>query len=120
MDSSAIIKPGAAEPQTQALRDYLTERTNRISSALTRTEVQRAATRVSRVHLGLARRLLGDLELIELDQRLLDQAGQLSPPELRSLDAIHVATALSLGAELAESITYNQRQAAAAHEWAWL
>lgn len=117
LDSSAIIKLVVVEPQTGALRQYLEARPDRISSALARTEVQRAATRVSQAHLGLARRLLGDLEIIELDRRSLDRAGELSPPELRSLDAIHVAAALSLGDELAEFVTYDQRLAAAAREW---
>ncbi|NNM96200.1 MAG: type II toxin-antitoxin system VapC family toxin [Candidatus Dormibacteraeota bacterium] len=117
LDSSALIKLVVAEPQTQALRRYLAQRKRRITSGLARTEVQRAAARVSPAHLGLARRLLADLEVIELDRVLLDQAGGLSPAELRSLDAIHLAAALCLGDELADFVTYDLRQAEAASQW---
>lgn len=117
LDSSALIKLVVAEPQTQALRRYLAQRKGRIASCPARTEVQRAATRVSPAHLGLARRLLADLEVIELDRVLLDRSGDLSPAELRSLDAIHLAAAMSLGDELADFVTYDLRQAEAAREW---
>jgi predicted nucleic acid-binding protein len=45
---------------------------------------------------------------------LLDRAGALEPPTLRTLDAIHVASALALGDELEAIVTYDVRMAAAA------
>jgi hypothetical protein len=45
---------------------------------------------------------------------LLHDAGTLPPPELRCLDAIHLATALRLGEELARFVAYNTRLADAA------
>lgn len=115
LDNSALIKLVVAEPQ--ALRRYLDQRRRRITSGLASAEVQRAAARVSPGHLGLARRLVADLEVIELDPVLLDRRGDLSPAELRSLDAIQLAAALCLGAGLADFVTYDLRQAEAAREW---
>jgi len=52
--------------------------------------------------------------LIDLERDLLSRAGTLSPTDLRSLDAVHVSAALSLGDELGELLTYDSRMAVAA------
>jgi predicted nucleic acid-binding protein len=52
--------------------------------------------------------------MIDIDRALLDQAGVLTPPETRSLDALHLATALALGPDLGVVVTYDQRMADAA------
>ena len=62
----------------------------------------------------MAADLYGHLYPLELDQPLLERAGTLNPPDMRSLDAVHVAAALSLGSDLAELITYDARMAGAA------
>ena len=56
------------------------------------------------------RRAIAGLALIRLDDRLLDAAADL-PQSLRSLDAIHIATAQSLGPELAALVTYDESMA---------
>jgi predicted nucleic acid-binding protein len=56
-----------------------------------------------------ARRHLESIHLIRLDDDLLDRAADLDPPAMRSLDAIHLAAALSLGDDLAAVITYDER-----------
>lgn len=61
-----------------------------------------------------AKPLLEPLELIALNRQLLDVAAGLPGDHLRSLDAIHVAAALSLGTDLTELITYDRRMVAAA------
>ncbi len=61
-----------------------------------------------------AQPLLEPLELIVLDRPLLDVAADLEGDHLRSLDAIHVAAAQSLGDDLDELITYDRRMADAA------
>ncbi len=58
---------------------------------------------------GEARRLLGAIRLVRLDEPLLDRAGDLGPPELRSLIAVHLAAALSIGADLGVLFTYDDR-----------
>jgi predicted nucleic acid-binding protein len=62
-----------------------------------------------------ARRHLEGIHLIRLDDDLLDRAADLDPPGMRSLDAIHLAAAVSLGDDLAAVITYDERMSAGAH-----
>ncbi len=64
--------------------------------------------------MALVRTLLDGIDLIPQDASLSDEAGNLRPPELRSPDAIHLATARSLGARLSAFVTYDERQVAAA------
>jgi len=58
--------------------------------------------------------VLERVDLVRVNDRILNLAGSLLPVELRSLDAIHLATARRLGADLSEIITYDERMAAAA------
>ncbi|MDQ6747618.1 MAG: PIN domain-containing protein [Candidatus Dormibacteraeota bacterium] len=102
------------EPESAALRGHLRQWRTRVSAALLCTEALRAATRASPLRLAAVRRQLGGVVLLDLDMALLERAGILHPPGLRSLDAVHVAAALSLGADLAELITYDSRMAVAA------
>lgn len=75
-----------------------------------RTETVRALRRSGHGELvGPARRLFGGLHLVRVDEPLLDYAGDLGPPELRSLDAVHLAAALSVGPDLAVLVTYDER-----------
>ena len=58
--------------------------------------------------------MLGRVELIRVNDRLLNAAGLLQPPEVRSLDAIHLATARELGSDLGQVISYDERMVEAA------
>jgi predicted nucleic acid-binding protein len=62
----------------------------------------------------LVRALLDSVSFIAADVTLSDDAGILRPPELRSLDAVHLATARTLGTNLGALVTYDQRLADAA------
>lgn len=110
------MKLVVAEPESAALRQYLAGG-HHVASALLRTEVLRASMRVSQAHLADARQLLREIDLIDVDRQILERAGELHPPEVRSLDAIHLATALHIGADLNELVTYDLRMADAAHQW---
>ena len=116
LDTSAFMKLITPEVETAALQRYLGSRSLRVSSALLRTEALRAAMRVSQEHVAKTRRQLRNIALIDIGRELLEQAGSLAA-DLRSLDAIHVAAALSLGDDLGEVVTYDGRMisAAAAH-----
>ena len=61
-----------------------------------------------------ARAALDELDLIDIDDTVLDLAALLEPASLRSLDAIHLATAHLLGSDLRILVTYDQRLAAGA------
>jgi predicted nucleic acid-binding protein len=54
--------------------------------------------------------------MIQLDEPLLDRAGSLAPPELRWLDALHLAAALTLASDLGVVVTYDIRMAEAARQ----
>ncbi len=58
--------------------------------------------------------VLSRLALIRINDRLLAAAGSLLPAHVRTLDAIHLATALELEAELSRLVTYDERLGAAA------
>jgi uncharacterized protein len=115
LDTSAFVKLLVAEPESAALASKLGRWPDRASATLVRTETIRALRRSGDEHLiGAARRQFDGVHLIRLDEGLLDRAGDLEPAELRSLDAIHLAAALSIGSDLGVFITYDARLNAAA------
>jgi predicted nucleic acid-binding protein len=109
LDSSAIVKLVIAEPQSSALRRFLHRRRPLISSALARTEVLRAVFGEGEQGIARARDVLARLDLVRVSDRLLDAAGALLPAEVRSIDAIHLATARQLGSDLGHLVTYDER-----------
>lgn len=110
LDTSAVVKLLMRERETRALRRELRRWPRRASSSLLRVELLRAVKRAGIPALGApARRQLAAISLIRIDEPLLDRAGDLDPPSLRSLDAIHLATALALGNDLGTVVTYDQR-----------
>jgi predicted nucleic acid-binding protein len=117
LDSSAFAKLVMIEPESSALSSFLQSRPLQAAATLLRTEVLRAALRVSQAHVARARQLLTTVAFIDLDRFLLDHAGTLLPPDIRSLDAVHLAAALALGDDLGEFVTYDRRLEAAANQW---
>jgi len=116
LDSSAILKIIVPEPESRALFELLRDWPVRVSSELALVEVLRALRRagatVSQFRRG--QRVLDRIGLMSVDGRIFKDAALLKPISMRSLDAIHLATALSLGGELAAFITYDKRLSAAA------
>ena len=114
IDSSALVKLVVSEPESPALALHLERRAPHVSCALARVEVLRAVQPQGRRAIERAFRLLEGIALLRLDDVLLDAAGALDAPHLRSLDAIHLAAAMALGDDLTEVITYDRRMAGAA------
>jgi predicted nucleic acid-binding protein len=114
LDSSALVKLVVREPESSALQRYLRRRPRRVSCVLARVEVVRAVRPQGTAALTRARRVLERLNLLRLDDPLLDAAAQLDSASLRSLDAIHLAAAQVLGAELESVVTYDVRMTGAA------
>jgi predicted nucleic acid-binding protein len=114
LDSSALVKLVVTESESGALARYLGDRPSRVSCALARVEVIRAVRPQGEGALRRARQLLERISLLRLDDVLLDAAASLDGATLRSLDAIHLAAAQTLGGGLAEVITYDRRMADAA------
>ena len=114
LDSSAIVKLLLDEPGSTALRAWLPREWRHVSSALVRTEVARAARRSSTDALDRVMPILARIDLIGIDDSLLTRAGAMQPAQLRSLDAIHLAAALSLEDDLGALVTYDLRMVEAA------
>jgi predicted nucleic acid-binding protein len=116
LDSSALVKLAVREPESVALRRYLRRRRPLIASALVRTEVTRALLPLGAEAVQRGQHVLARIDLVRINDRVLDAAGAMLPAELRSLEAIHLATAQQLGADLARIVTYDDRMAMAADE----
>jgi predicted nucleic acid-binding protein len=115
LDTSAFIKLVRSEPASQALRDALrTTETELISSTLLSVEGRRAARRYGKLASTRAHAALTTVTLLALDQPIIDLAAELEPAELRSLDALHLATILSLGEDLERVYCYDSRLTGAA------
>ena len=95
LDSSAFVKVVVRERGSAALRAFLAgSDARRVSSALLRTEAMRAVRDLGPDALAAVREGIRRVDLIGIDDRILDVAGSLPPGVLRTLDAIHLATAL--------------------------
>ena len=103
------------EPQSAALRRHLRSRRPLVSSALARTELLRALLDEGEEGLARAREVLARIDLVRVNDRVLHAAGTLLPEHVRSLDAIHLATARQLGDDVGQLVTYDERMIAAAH-----
>jgi uncharacterized protein len=108
LDSSALVKLIAIEAETAALRQELRRWPDRASSLLANIEVTRTARRLGGHAPALAARVLAGLRLLAIDP-IAPAAAQIGGTALRSLDAIHLATALSISGELGALITYDNR-----------
>jgi uncharacterized protein len=116
LDSSALVKLVVREPESVALMAFLRERPDRVSSALALAEVPRALRRArfGAAERRRAREVLARVALVDIDRRALAAAAAIEPPTVRTLDAIHLATALALREDLAALVTYDRRLAVAA------
>ncbi|MQA85645.1 MAG: PIN domain-containing protein [Streptosporangiales bacterium] len=116
LDTSAALKLLAEETHSKAFAAFYDSHANAswVSSALLRVEVMRAVTRVMPVAIPDARDLLLAFDYIGIDDDIVDAAMNEPDRVLRSLDAIHLATARVLGHELDALVTYDDRLAAAA------
>lgn len=114
LDSSAIVKLAVREPESEALRRHLRRRRPWVSSALARTEVLRALLPGGEAAMAAGRAVLARCDLVRVNDGVLTVAGVMQPAELRSLHAVHLATAQRLGADVSEVVIYDERMAAAA------
>lgn len=121
LDASALVKLVIAEPESQALITQVDGRAL-ISSELSLTEVPRAVRRVlSEMRSRRHRRVLEELnqtlraaDLVPVSRDLLLEAAELPDPHLRTMDAVHVASAGLVAGALEAMVTYDRRQQSAA------
>lgn len=113
------MKLVVGEPESEALRSWIAERPEQVSSVVAAIEVRRAVLRSASSDeaaasvLQRADSLIAGLGLITLDDKVVVAAGQVRPPTVRTLDAIHVATALTIPG-LEALVTYDDRLSEAA------
>lgn len=116
LDSSAAVKLVHAEAESQALRDWLDERadTGWVSSVLLEIETYRALARYSPAALTRLPQVLDLIELVDLTPAIRAGAQAVDPVAVRSLDAIHLATALRIDGPLIAFVAYDSRLVEAA------
>lgn len=120
LDTCAVAKLARHERETEALFDWLDmqEHESLISSVLLEVELERALRRVDPAALPRIPRILATINRIEISTTVRAMAGAYKDPLLRSLDAIHLATAQSVieasGVELSSFVTYDKRLIVAA------
>lgn len=119
VDTSALVKLVVYEAESDALEHALSTWRGLATSTITTIELPRAARRArADGREGVAGDetidvLLAALALIPISARVRRTAAGLNPVELRTLDAIHLASAVTLGNDLAALVTYDQRMTAA-------
>jgi predicted nucleic acid-binding protein len=95
MDSSALVKLVVAEPESPELIDWLNGHSDHTlaTSIVGHIELGRAASRLGATAVAAARRILSSVDTLILTEAVAATAANIGPPELRTLDAIHLATA---------------------------
>ena len=114
LDSSAIAKFVKREAETSALESDVVNREGLVASRLATVEVTRADARKTAPALQRLEDVMASIVFVDVTTPILDDAGMLTPADLRTLDAIHVATARSLNIPDLDFITYDDRLARAA------
>jgi predicted nucleic acid-binding protein len=114
LDSSALVKLIVPEAETAALLAYLADHPRQVTSRLAHVEVARAAARLGLSEAPRVDAVLAMVSVSELDAEIAALAARVGPVGLRTLDAIHLASALRLAGVLSAVVTYDARQAQAA------
>src|SRR5579859_244038 len=111
LDSSAVVKLVHAEPESAALRAWLDERaeTGWISSVLAEIESFRALARYAPQAVIRLHPVLDQIDLIDMSPRVRNLAQSVRPVTVRSLDAIHLGTALTVRGGLTSFVSYDKR-----------
>ena len=104
------------EAELDTLLAALAEWDGYVSSALLGVEAIRACGRYGEDYAADARSFLRDVALLPIDDAVVTEAASLGPPVLRSLDALHLATALSIRDEIGAFFTYDQNLGGVAAE----
>jgi uncharacterized protein len=110
LDTSAALKLVVSEPETAALDLWIAERAAipRISSRLLRIEMLRAAARAAPDRMDRVNVVLSAVTLLSMDD-IAPTAEVIGDKALRSLDAIHLATAHEVRADLSGFVCYDKR-----------
>ncbi len=111
VDTSAVAKLFIAEQETPDLRQWLADlsKPHLVSSTLLAVELLRLLRLVNPATVTPAEQFLADdVDIVEITPPILGDATTVPPPRLRTLDAIHLATALDLGTSVDILLTYDK------------
>ena len=116
LDTSALAKLVFPERESEALGKWLHAWPDRVTSVLTRVELQRLLRRgrASKSMWTRTDSVLSAVTLLKADDHALHLAGDLRDRFLRTLDAVQLASALSIGEAPEAFVTYDIRLAQAA------
>lgn len=111
LDSTAVVKLAHAEPESPALRGWLDERAEIgwISSVLTEIESFRALARYAPGAVSRLPAVLDQIDMIDLIPGIRILARTVEPATVRSLDALHLGTALHSRRGLTSFVAYDKR-----------
>ncbi|GAA1251237.1 type II toxin-antitoxin system VapC family toxin [Pseudonocardia aurantiaca] len=130
LDSCALVKLIREEDESEALQEWLDERGGElvVTSELAQAEVRRVVLRSNHTDQGAlidadelaaelaeAEAVLDEVAQVVVDRHLLERAGAFEAPMVRTLDAIHLVSALELEPAATEFVTYDKRLATIAH-----
>jgi hypothetical protein len=114
VDASAMAKLLVGEREGDDLRAFLAPVARQVTSIVGRVEVERTVARRAPARLAHVAGLLDDLVIVGLEPEIAAVAATIGPATLRTLDAIHLASAAALGVDLEAFVTYDRRLAEAA------
>ena len=115
VDTSALAKVVKTESgSSEMIAKWSNPELTMVSSALTITELLRAAKRHGLKEVRDAQQVLAGLVTVAVSREILSQAGLLDPELMSSLDSIHLATALAIGSDLYMFVTSDERLGTAA------
>lgn len=116
IDTSALLRVVFRDPTTPALERVLAPEVELVSSALLQVEARRGVLRRAPQRVPRVDVLLAEIEFVGITDAVVESAGRLPDPLLRSLDAIHLATALLIREDIEAVLTYDARLADAVRE----
>ncbi|GAB1511775.1 type II toxin-antitoxin system VapC family toxin [Actinophytocola sp. KF-1] len=109
LDTSALVKLVIEEAESSALEHWLLlQEVPLATSVIGRVELLRVCRRLVPESVAPAQLLLADLPVIPVDGWLVDVAEAVGPSALRTLDALHLAAAFSVGDLLTSFVTYDK------------
>ena len=114
VDASALAKLLVDEREGDDLRAFLAPIARQATSIVGRIEVERTVARRAPARLAHVAGLLDDLVIVGLEPEIAAAAATIEPATLRTLDAVHLASAAALGADLVAFVTYDRRLVEAA------
>ena len=115
LDSSAVVKLVFEEKESDSLRAFLKQ--NLVSSDLTKIEVYRVCARLDKKSIEVANKVFECMSFFEINKKVIERTKKLVEiPYLKSLDSIHVSTALGIAELIDGFVTYDKQMIRAAKE----